>query len=78
MTILNSKSEYTNMNISGSSDDANAHFSDLHYKMCKKISQLTKVIFHLHTKTEDHEFEVRELAIAYENQIDNVIVFFFS
>lgn len=30
-------------------------FPDLHHKMSKKIAQLTKVIYHLNTKNEDHE-----------------------
>ena len=30
-------------------------FPDLHYKMCKKIAQLTKVIHQLNTKNEDHQ-----------------------
>ncbi len=45
---------------------------ELHFKLCKKIAQLTKVVYHLHTKNEDHEAEIRELAIAYEQQIDEV------
>ncbi len=45
---------------------------DLHYKMCKKIAQLTKVIFHLHTKTESHDYNMRELALSYEQQLEDV------
>lgn len=30
-------------------------FPDLHHKMSKKIAQLTKVIYHLNTKNEDHQ-----------------------
>jgi hypothetical protein len=45
---------------------------DLHYKMCKKIAQLAKVIYHLHTKNEDHEYELRDQAAAYETQIEEV------
>ena len=46
--------------------------SEMHYKMCKKIAQLAKVIYHLHTKNEDHEYELRDLAVAYEEQIEEV------
>jgi hypothetical protein len=45
---------------------------DLHYKMCKKIAQLTKVIYHLHSKNEEHEYEMRDLANAYELQVEQV------
>jgi hypothetical protein len=37
-------------------------FPDLHHKMSKKIAQLTKVIYHLNTKNEDHEYEIQALA----------------
>ncbi len=46
---------------------------DLHHKMCKKIAQLTKVIFHLHSKAEDHDNHLREQAETYEIQIEEVI-----
>lgn len=45
---------------------------DLHHKMCKKIAQLTKVIFHLHSKNEDHDNQMREQAETYEIQIEEV------
>ncbi len=48
---------------------------ELHYKMCKKIAQLAKVIYHLHTKNEDHEYELRDQAAAYEQQIEDVLQF---
>ncbi len=32
---------------------------DLHMKMCKKVAQLTKVIFHLNTKNDEYEFNVK-------------------
>lgn len=28
--------------------------SDLHHKMCKKVAQLTKVIFYLNTKNDEY------------------------
>jgi hypothetical protein len=51
------------------SEDENV---DLHYQMCKKIAQLAKVIYHLHSKNEDHEYEIRDLTSAYEEQIEEV------
>ena len=45
---------------------------DLHYQMCKKIAQLAKVIYHLHAKNEDHEYEIKDISAAYEEQIEEV------
>ena len=49
---------------------------DISFKMSKKIAQLTKVIFYLNTKSEDHETEVTSLTNAYENEIELVFYFF--
>ncbi|KMS94237.1 hypothetical protein BVRB_023430, partial [Beta vulgaris subsp. vulgaris] len=46
---------------------------DLHMKMSKKIAQLTKVIFHLNTRNEDHEKEVIGLQRSYETEIDQIL-----
>jgi hypothetical protein len=40
--------------------------------MSKKIAQLTKVIYHLNTKNENHEGELDSLADQYESEIDMV------
>ena len=45
---------------------------DVGYKMSKKIAQLTKVIYYLNTKNEDHNVEVQSLAEAYEDEIEDV------
>jgi hypothetical protein len=47
-------------------------FPDLHHKMSKKIAQLTKVIFHLNSRNEEHESDVKGLSDSYENEIDQV------
>eukprot|EP00775_Hariotina_reticulata_P010893 gene10893-11047_t len=44
---------------------------ELHLRMCKKIAQLTKVIYHLHNRHEDNEFDMQELADQYEKEIEN-------
>lgn len=36
---------------------ASETFPDLHHKMSKKIAQLTKVIYHLNTRNEDHQVD---------------------
>jgi len=48
-------------------------FPDLHHKMSKKIAQLTKVIYHLNTKNDDHEYEIQGLTEAYESEIDQIL-----
>jgi hypothetical protein len=46
---------------------ASAHeYPDLHHKMSKKIAQLTKVIYHLNTRNDDHEAEVAALTAQHE------------
>lgn len=47
-------------------------FPDLHHKMSKKIAQLTKVIYHLNSKNEEHTDDLTSLADAYETEIDGV------
>ena len=47
-------------------------FPDLHHKMSKKIAQLTKVIYHLNSKNEEHSDDLTSLADAYETEIDGV------
>ncbi|MGB1595340.1 MAG: hypothetical protein ACPIOQ_21440, partial [Promethearchaeia archaeon] len=48
-------------------------FPDLHHKMSKKIAQLTKVIYHLNSKNEDHQDDLTGLADAYETEIDGIL-----
>ncbi|KAJ3413612.1 hypothetical protein HDV05_007756 [Chytridiales sp. JEL 0842] len=43
------------------------------YKMSKKIAQLTKVIYYLNTKNEDHNVEVQSLVDAYEEELAEAI-----
>jgi hypothetical protein len=48
-------------------------FPDLHHKMSKKIAQLTKVIYHLNSKNEDHQDDLTSLTDAYETEIDQIL-----
>jgi hypothetical protein len=41
--------------------------------MSKKIAQLTKVIYHLNSRTEDHELEVQELCEQHEADMHIVL-----
>uniref|UniRef100_A0AAX7USM8 Protein FAM184A/B N-terminal domain-containing protein n=1 Tax=Astatotilapia calliptera TaxID=8154 RepID=A0AAX7USM8_ASTCA len=42
---------------------------DLHLKMSKKIAQLTKVIYALNTKNDEHEEEIESLKEAHEDEV---------
>ena len=48
-------------------------FPDLHHKMSKKIAQLTKVIYHLNTKNEDHAVEMEQLAASHQMEIQQIL-----
>jgi hypothetical protein len=41
--------------------------------MSKKIAQLTKVIFHLHSKNEENGLYQNSLAGAYEKEIETIL-----
>ena len=45
---------------------------DLHHKMSKKIAQLTRVIFHLHSRNDQAAMELKEHTGGYEREIDEV------
>jgi len=47
--------------------------SDADYKMFKKIAQLTKVIYHLHTRNEENEEVVKGIKRAYEKEIESIV-----
>lgn len=42
-------------------------------RMSKKIAQLTKVIYHLNSKSEDHDLELQEMAEQYELEIEQIL-----
>jgi len=58
---------------SSSEDSMRKGFPDFHHKMSKKIAQLTKVIYQLNTKNDDHTFQIQQLSNTYENEIEEVI-----
>eukprot|EP00854_Cymbomonas_tetramitiformis_P021696 gene21696-26096_t len=43
------------------------------HRMSKKIAQLTKVIYHLNNKNEDHDFDLQELSEQYESEIEQIL-----
>lgn len=48
-------------------------FEDYKYKMCKKIAQLTKVIFHLNTKNDEYEYNIRSVVNSYEHEMEALV-----
>ena len=46
---------------------------DLHLKMSKKIAQLTKVIYALNTKNDEHENVVENIKVAHEEEMQKLI-----
>jgi hypothetical protein len=47
--------------------------SELMHKMSKKIAQLTKVIFHLNTKNDEHQLYHSAQADAYEREVETIV-----
>lgn len=41
--------------------------------LCKKIAQLTRVIFHLNTKNDEYESNLRAVVAAYEDELEGLI-----
>ncbi|XP_058028971.1 protein FAM184A isoform X5 [Ahaetulla prasina] len=61
-----------------SSSVMSSHFGmeynqDLHLKMSKKIAQLTKVIYALNTKNDEHEAAMQALKDAHEEEIQQIL-----
>uniref|UniRef100_A0A8B9DAW5 Family with sequence similarity 184 member B n=1 Tax=Anser cygnoides TaxID=8845 RepID=A0A8B9DAW5_ANSCY len=46
---------------------------EIHMKMCKKIAQLTKVIYALNTKNDEHEASIQALRDAHEEEIQHIL-----
>ncbi|XP_068260238.1 protein FAM184B isoform X2 [Nyctibius grandis] len=46
---------------------------EMHLKMCKKIAQLTKVIYALNTKNDEHEASIQALREAHEEEIQHIL-----
>ncbi|XP_074443782.1 protein FAM184B isoform X3 [Larus michahellis] len=55
---------------SSSAEECN---QEMHMKMCKKIAQLTKVIYALNTKNDEHEASIQALREAHEEEIQCIL-----
>jgi hypothetical protein len=49
------------------------NYSEIHNRMSKKIAQLTKVIYHLHTKNEENKSYSNALTKAHDKEIENIL-----
>ena len=47
--------------------------ANTHRKMCKKIAQLTKVIYQLNSRTEDHQSIVDSLKRSHRIEVDQLL-----
>ena len=41
--------------------------------MCKKVAQLTKVIFYLNTKNDEYESNLKAVVNAYESELESTV-----
>uniref|UniRef100_A0A8C8B367 Family with sequence similarity 184 member B n=1 Tax=Otus sunia TaxID=257818 RepID=A0A8C8B367_9STRI len=55
------------------SSSAEERSQEMHVKMCKKIAQLTKVIYALNTKNDEHEASIQALREAHEEEIQHIL-----
>ena len=46
---------------------------ETHLKLCKKVAQLTKVIYHLNTRNEDNDLRVQELRTHHDAELATVV-----
>ncbi|GAA6214963.1 protein FAM184A isoform X2 [Lates japonicus] len=60
-------------NVPFQSGIAMEYTQDLHLKMSKKIAQLTKVIYALNTKNDEHEAAIATLKEAHEEEVQQIL-----
>nr|XP_028579115.1 protein FAM184A isoform X4 [Podarcis muralis] len=69
-----SAGKFTTSTSSAASSQLSMEYNqDLHLKMSKKIAQLTKVIYALNTKNDEHEAAIQALKDAHEEEIQQII-----
>ncbi|XP_078484014.1 protein FAM184A-like isoform X2 [Ciona intestinalis] len=71
----NNQQKYQHGASFGTSGDApaNTDMKDMHLKMSKKIAQLTKVIYALNTKNDEHEAAMNALKDAHEEETQQIL-----
>uniref|UniRef100_A0A8C3LW93 Family with sequence similarity 184 member B n=1 Tax=Chrysolophus pictus TaxID=9089 RepID=A0A8C3LW93_CHRPC len=55
------------------SSSAEGYSKEIHVQMCKKIAQLTKVIYALNTKNDEHEDSIQALKEAHEEEVQHIL-----
>ncbi|XP_031444551.1 protein FAM184B [Phasianus colchicus] len=55
------------------SSSAEGYSKEIHMQMCKKIAQLTKVIYALNTKNDEHEDSIQALKEAHEEEVQHIL-----
>ena len=48
-------------------------FPDLHHKMSKKVAQLTKVIYHLNTRNEDFQVDLKSTQSSHASEVEEIL-----
>ena len=53
----------------------NSSYSDpeLHKKICKKMAQLTRVIYQMNTRNDENELTLKQFISAYEKEMDTIV-----
>uniref|UniRef100_A0A8C6K7L9 Uncharacterized protein n=1 Tax=Melopsittacus undulatus TaxID=13146 RepID=A0A8C6K7L9_MELUD len=62
-----------NVSKAACSSSAEECSQEMHMKMCKKIAQLTKVIYALNAKNDEHEATIQALREAHEEEIQHIL-----
>ncbi|XP_021251606.1 protein FAM184B isoform X2 [Numida meleagris] len=55
------------------SSSAEGYSKEIHMQMCKKIAQLTKVIYALNAKNDEHEDSIQALREAHEEEVQRIL-----
>ncbi|XP_031686395.1 protein FAM184A isoform X2 [Oncorhynchus kisutch] len=71
--IITSTGKYNSSNMFYEAGLTMEYTQDLHLKMSKKIAQLTKVIYALNTKNDEHEDEMESLREAHEDEVQHIV-----
>ncbi|CAB1331349.1 unnamed protein product [Coregonus sp. 'balchen'] len=71
--IITSTGKYNSWNMFYEAGLTMEYTQDLHLKMSKKIAQLTKVIYALNTKNDEHEDEMESLREAHEDEVQHIV-----
>lgn len=46
---------------------------ELHKKICKKMAQLTRVIYQMNTRNDENDLTLKQFISAYEKEMDDIV-----